>query len=53
MVAAAWKTGTSKPSSMTVYNCCTGENKPITWGKLVSLAIEKMRIHPLGNDSTL
>jgi fatty acyl-CoA reductase len=48
MVAAGWNTGTSKSKSLTIYNCCTGQNKPITWGRLVSLAIEKMRIHPLG-----
>lgn len=48
MVAAAWKTGVTKPVGMTIYNCCTGEVRPITWGRLVSLAIEKMRIHPLG-----
>lgn len=48
MVAAAWRTATTKPYGMTIYNCCTGETKPITWGKLVSLAIENMRIHPLG-----
>ena len=48
MVAAAWKTAITKPAGMTIYNCCTGEVKPITWGKLVALAIEKMRIHPLG-----
>ena len=48
MVAAAWKTGTAENTTMTIYNCCTGMNKPITWGRLVSLAIEKMREHPLG-----
>ncbi|KAG5682030.1 hypothetical protein PVAND_011422 [Polypedilum vanderplanki] len=47
MVAAAWRTATTKSTQMTVYNCCTGVNKPITWGRLVSLAIEKMRLHPL------
>ncbi|KAL7032636.1 hypothetical protein ACKWTF_007368 [Chironomus riparius] len=47
MVAAAWKTGTAENTTMTIYNCCTGMNKPITWGRLVSLAIEKMREHPL------
>lgn len=47
MVAAAWKTALTKPATMTIYNCCTGEVRPITWGRLVSLAIEKMRIHPL------
>jgi hypothetical protein len=49
MVAAAWKTGTAENTTMTIYNCCTGMNKPITWGRLVSLAIEKMREHPLGD----
>lgn len=48
MVAAAWKTAVSKSASLTVYNCCTGEKAPITWGRLVQLAIENMRIHPLG-----
>jgi hypothetical protein len=52
MVAAAWKTAITKPASLTIYNCCTGEVKPITWGRLVSLAIEKMRIHPLGETSS-
>jgi hypothetical protein len=47
MVTAAWNTAISK-SPLTVYNCCTGEKAPITWGRLVSLAIEKMRVHPLG-----
>jgi hypothetical protein len=51
MVAAAWKTGTAENTTMTIYNCCTGMNKPITWGRLVSLAIEKMREHPLGIDT--
>lgn len=50
MVAAAWNTANSK-SATTVYNCCTGEKAPITWGQLVSLAIEKMRVHPLGEFS--
>lgn len=48
MVAAAWKTATSKQISLTVYNCCTGEKAPITWHRLVQLAIENMRVHPLG-----
>lgn len=48
MVAAAWKTATSKQLSLTIYNCCTGEKAPITWSRLVQLAIENMRIHPLG-----
>ena len=52
MVAAAWKTATSKQLSLTIYNCCTGEKAPITWSRLVQLAIENMRIHPLGMITT-
>lgn len=48
MVTAAWKTGMSKQSGLTIYNCCTGEQRPITWGNFVNLAIESMRKHPLG-----
>lgn len=49
MVVAAWRTGTSKSSGLTIYNCSTGEQKPVTWGSFVELSIENMRKHPLGN----
>lgn len=48
MIVAAWRTATSKPYGMTIYNCCTGEQRPVTWDKFVNLSIEFMRKHPLG-----
>lgn len=48
LITAAWNTSISNSNSLTIYNCCTGEQNPITWGKFVNLAIENMRKHPLG-----
>uniref|UniRef100_A0A336MZZ9 Fatty acyl-CoA reductase n=1 Tax=Culicoides sonorensis TaxID=179676 RepID=A0A336MZZ9_CULSO len=47
MITAAWKTAMSKQCGLNIYNCCTGEQKPITWGRFVNLSIENMRKHPL------
>jgi fatty acyl-CoA reductase len=47
MVCAAWRTGTSKVTDLKIYNCCTGQQKPITWDQFVSLSIDYMRKHPL------
>lgn len=47
MIAAAWRTATTKPSSPSIYNCVTGQQRPITWGKFVELCIENTRKHPL------
>jgi fatty acyl-CoA reductase len=49
MVAAGWRTGTTKSygKQMTIYNCCTGVTKPLTWGNFVNLSIQNMRKHPL------
>ena len=48
MITAAWRTATAKPNGMTIYNCCTGQRHPITWGKFVNHAIAQVRKHPLG-----
>lgn len=48
MIVSAWRTATSKPYGMTIYNCVTGQQRPITWDKFVGLSIESMRKHPLG-----
>uniref|UniRef100_A0A1B0CS61 Fatty acyl-CoA reductase n=2 Tax=Lutzomyia longipalpis TaxID=7200 RepID=A0A1B0CS61_LUTLO len=47
MIATAWRTATIKPSSPTIYNCCTGLQKPILWGQFVSKSIDYMRKHPM------
>lgn len=48
MIVAAWKTATVKPPSIPrIYNCCTGEQRPISWGKFVATCIENTRRHPM------
>ncbi|XP_014293865.1 putative fatty acyl-CoA reductase CG5065 [Halyomorpha halys] len=49
MICAAWKTATTRPSGIMVYNCCTGQKAPITWKKFVQQCFESMRKHPLGD----
>jgi alcohol-forming fatty acyl-CoA reductase len=48
MVAVAWKTGSSKNYNISVYNCCSGQQKPITWGAFVDLCLKNMRENPIG-----
>ena len=48
MIVAAWRTATTKPLGITIYNCSTGQQRPVTWGRFVNLAIVHMRKHPLG-----
>jgi fatty acyl-CoA reductase len=47
MIVSAWRTATLKQNQMKIYNCCTGQQKPITWDQFVNLSIDNMRKHPL------
>ncbi|XP_037946927.1 putative fatty acyl-CoA reductase CG5065 [Teleopsis dalmanni] len=47
MIAAAWRTATQKLDNLLIYNCCTGQRHPITWGQFVSYAMAQVRKHPL------
>lgn len=47
VIAAAWRTATSKPCEMKVYNCVTSKQNPITWGEFVGSSIKFMIRHPL------
>ncbi|XP_054279602.1 putative fatty acyl-CoA reductase CG5065 [Macrosteles quadrilineatus] len=49
MICAAWRTATAKPNGITVYNCCTGLQKPITWKEFVNHSFVAMRKYPLGD----
>ncbi|RZF42062.1 hypothetical protein LSTR_LSTR006655 [Laodelphax striatellus] len=56
MICAAWRTATAttdhqptRSRSITVYNCCTGQQKPITWKNFVNHSFQAMRKHPLGD----
>ncbi|XP_076239560.1 fatty acyl-CoA reductase 1 [Calliopsis andreniformis] len=46
MICAAWRTATTRPTSIPVYNCCTGKQNPITWRKFVELSFKYTRKHP-------
>ncbi|XP_063218990.1 putative fatty acyl-CoA reductase CG5065 [Bacillus rossius redtenbacheri] len=49
MICAAWRTATSRSAGITVYNCSTGIQKPITWKNFVDYSFLYMRRHPLGD----
>uniref|UniRef100_A0A1I8M522 Fatty acyl-CoA reductase n=1 Tax=Musca domestica TaxID=7370 RepID=A0A1I8M522_MUSDO len=47
MITAAWRTASHKTDNLLIYNCCTGQRHPITWGKFVNYAVDHVRKHPL------
>ncbi|XP_018318430.1 putative fatty acyl-CoA reductase CG5065 [Agrilus planipennis] len=50
MIVAAYSIATQKPTrEIPVYNCCTGQRKPITWSKFINLALKYTRIYPQSN----
>lgn len=51
MLTAAWRIGTLKNKELQVYNCCTGQQKPITWQRFIRLCFVYMRIHPFSEVS--
>ncbi|XP_034946133.1 putative fatty acyl-CoA reductase CG5065 [Chelonus insularis] len=46
MICAAWKTATHRTDKITVYNCCTGQQNPITWKEFIDLSFKYSRIYP-------
>lgn len=46
MIAAAWRVGTMKSRDLQVYNCCTGQRKPVKWKHFIELCFIYMRKHP-------
>ncbi|XP_020291375.1 putative fatty acyl-CoA reductase CG5065 [Pseudomyrmex gracilis] len=46
MICTAWKTATQRTDTISIYNCCTGLQNPITWKEFVELTIKYSRIHP-------
>ncbi|XP_077302860.1 putative fatty acyl-CoA reductase CG5065 [Arctopsyche grandis] len=49
MVVAAWRTATARSDGLTVYNCCTGQQKPIVWKDFVGLCFTYIRKHPFSD----
>ncbi|XP_017781377.1 PREDICTED: putative fatty acyl-CoA reductase CG5065 [Nicrophorus vespilloides] len=49
MLAAGWKVGSCKTKEIPIYNCCTGQRKPISWRSFVELCFKYMRIYPFSD----
>ncbi|EFA04974.1 Putative fatty acyl-CoA reductase CG5065-like Protein [Tribolium castaneum] len=49
MLVAAWRIGTTKTKDMPIYNCSTGQRRPITWKHFVGLCFKYMRKHPFSD----
>lgn len=49
MICAAWRTAMYHPNTIPVYNCCTGQQNPITWKQFVDLVFKYSRLHPPNN----
>ncbi|XP_047097189.1 putative fatty acyl-CoA reductase CG5065 [Schistocerca piceifrons] len=49
MICAAWRTASVRPDGIAVYNCCTGQKRPITWKRFVDLCFLYMRSHPVND----
>ncbi|KAF4517060.1 hypothetical protein B566_EDAN006377 [Ephemera danica] len=47
LVCAAWHTATTRPDGITVYNCTTGIQRPITWHDFVDTCFSNFHKHPV------
>ncbi|XP_041970545.1 putative fatty acyl-CoA reductase CG5065 [Aricia agestis] len=46
MIVSAWRTSLKRNEGVLVYNCCTGQQNPITWQLFVETSFRYMRKHP-------
>lgn len=46
MIVCAWRTYHKREDGVVVYNCCTGQQNPITWNAFVQTSFTYMRKHP-------
>ncbi|CAF4957111.1 unnamed protein product [Pieris macdunnoughi] len=46
MIVCAWRTHLRRGEGVVVYNCCTGQQNPITWRRFVKTSFKYMRKHP-------
>ena len=49
MICAAWRTATRRSDVITVYNCVTGQQNPITWKQFVDMSFKYSRKHPVSD----
>ncbi|ENN72487.1 hypothetical protein YQE_10828, partial [Dendroctonus ponderosae] len=51
MIVSAWRIASSKTKEIPIYNCVTGQRKPITWSHFIDLCFKYLRMHPLSEIS--
>lgn len=49
MICVAWKTATHRTDSISIYNCCTGLQNPVTWKQFVELSFKYSRLYPVND----
>ncbi|XP_014485818.1 PREDICTED: putative fatty acyl-CoA reductase CG5065 [Dinoponera quadriceps] len=49
MICAAWRTATHRTDTISIYNCCTGQQNPITWKHFIELSFKYSRLHPMND----
>ncbi|XP_076255528.1 putative fatty acyl-CoA reductase CG5065 [Rhynchophorus ferrugineus] len=49
MIVSAWRIGTCKTKEIPIYNCVTGQRKPITWSDFVNICFKYFRVYPLSD----
>ncbi|XP_045508563.1 putative fatty acyl-CoA reductase CG5065 [Colias croceus] len=49
MIVCAWRTHLKRGEGVVVYNCCTGQQNPITWSHFVRTCFKYMRKHPFSD----
>ncbi|VVD02621.1 unnamed protein product [Leptidea sinapis] len=49
MIVSAWRTHLRRGDGVVVYNCCTGQQNPITWSYFVKTSFKYMRRHPFSD----
>ncbi|XP_050292855.1 putative fatty acyl-CoA reductase CG5065 [Anthonomus grandis grandis] len=51
MIVSAWSIAGRKSKEIPIYNCVTGQRKPITWNVFVDICFKYLRMHPLSEIS--
>ncbi|KAL1489440.1 hypothetical protein ABEB36_014334 [Hypothenemus hampei] len=51
MIVSAWRISCVKSKEIPIYNCVTGQRKPIKWNDFIDICFKNLRRHPLSQVS--
>lgn len=49
MIVSAWRIASSKTKEIPIFNCVTGQRKPIKWNDFIQICFKYLRAHPLSS----